>query len=133
MVSLHYFGIIFIAAAVNFIIGFLIHGPVAGKLWMKLAHIHPTGKEKFKDMIPQMVKNFVMNLLCAFVLSIFIGLLGGNIYTALLVSFLIWLGFIFTGSSMDVIWMGKSWKLWCFEAVSSLVSIVAMGVIISIW
>ena len=54
---------------VNFIIGFLFHGPLFGKLWMKLANIHPTGNEKLSDMIPQMVKNFLANIVCAYVIG----------------------------------------------------------------
>mgnify|MGYP003353537644 CR=1 FL=1 len=42
---------IILAALAIFVIGFLFHGPLFGKLWMKLADIHPTGNEKFKDMI----------------------------------------------------------------------------------
>lgn len=129
MIIIHYIGIVMLAALASFIIGFLFHGPLFGKLWMKLANIHPTGKEKFKDMIPQMVKNFVMNLLSAFILSVFITLLGGTLSAGFIVTFLIWLGFIVTGSSMDVIWMGKSWKLWCFEIVSSLACLLAMTMV----
>jgi hypothetical protein len=52
---------VFIAALSAFIIGFLLHGPILGKLWMRLANIHPTGNEKLKDMIPQMIWNFIVN------------------------------------------------------------------------
>lgn len=130
MISIQY-GAVVLAAVANFIIGFLFHGPLFGKLWMKLANIHPTGKEKFKDMIPQMVKNLVMNLISAYVLSLFVFAIGGNIINGMIIALLIWLGFIVTGSSMDVIWMGKSWKLWCFELVVSLVSFIAMALILS--
>lgn len=43
------------AAIVAFILGFLFHGPVTRKLWMKLVIIHPSENEKFKDMIPKML------------------------------------------------------------------------------
>ena len=33
---------IVVAAVVAFIIGFLFHGPLFGKLWMRLADVHPT-------------------------------------------------------------------------------------------
>jgi hypothetical protein len=54
---------VLIAAISNFIIGFLMHGPLLGKLWMKLANVHPTGNEKLSDMLPQMVQNFIVNLI----------------------------------------------------------------------
>jgi hypothetical protein len=43
----------------------------------------------------------------------------------------IWLGFIVTSSSIEVIWMKRSWKLWAFECVASLVSFIAMGIILT--
>ncbi|MEI6660356.1 MAG: DUF1761 domain-containing protein [bacterium] len=131
---------ILVAALAAFIIGFLFHGPVLGKVWMKLANITPTGKEKFSDMIGQMIWNYLANVLTA-------GVLAGIIYTAFssvlmgdahwykgaIIAAWMWLGFIFTSSSIDVIWMGKSWKLWLFEAVASLVCFAAMGAILAAW
>ncbi len=130
---------VLVAAIANFIIGFLFHGPVLGKTWMRLANIHPTGNEKFSDMVPQMVKNFLMNIVCAYVLSLLYvfastsSIMSNGVFTGMVVAFLVWIGFIVTGSSMDVIWMGKSYKLWLFELFASLVSFLAMGAIIAVW
>jgi uncharacterized membrane protein YwzB len=131
--------IVLLAAVANFIIGFLFHGPLFGKIWMRLANITPTGKEKFSDMVPQMIKNLLINILFAYVLSMFIYTTSGyynntgNVLGGMGIAFWVWLGFIFTGSSMDVIWMGKSVKLWCFELCASLVSMLAMGAILAFW
>ena len=46
MISIN-FGFVFLAAVVGFIVGFLLHGPLLGKMWMRLAGIVPTGNEKF--------------------------------------------------------------------------------------
>jgi hypothetical protein len=130
---------VLVAAIAAFIIGFLFHGPVFGKLWMKLANVHPTGNEKFADMIPQMLKNFVANLVCAYVLGMFIFVTEsfygnlGNVVGGMGTAFWAWLGFIVTSSSIEVIWMGKSKKLWLFEVVASLVSFLAMGAILAAW
>lgn len=139
MLPINYVAVI-VAALAMFIIGFLFHGPLFGKLWMKLANIHPTGKEKFSDMIPQMLKNFLANILCAYVLSVVYlfastspAMGGSGALNGMVCAFWIWLGFIVTGSSMDVIWMGKSKSLWCFEMVASLASFLAMGAIIAAW
>ena len=69
MLPINYFAVL-VAAFANFVIGFLMHGPVGGKLWMKLAGIHPTGNEKFADMVPQMIQNFLANILFAYVLAV---------------------------------------------------------------
>lgn len=130
---------VFLAAITCFVIGFLMHGPVAGKLWMKLANIHPTGKEKVSDMVPMMIQNLIMNLLTAYMLANFIFLLSnysnkvGSISCALGVAFWTWLGFVVTSTSMDVIWMGKSKQLWLFEIGSSLLCFLAMGLVLASW
>lgn len=130
---------VLLAALANFFIGFMMHGPVAGKLWMKLANIKPTGKEKMSDMYGQMFKNLVANLLCAYVLAMFIfvttGYYGntGDPIAGMAVAFWAWLGFAVATSSMEVIWMGRSCKLWCFEIFSSLLSFLAMGAILAAW
>jgi hypothetical protein len=136
--SINIFAVL-VAATANFIIGFMFHGPLFGKLWMKLANITPTGNEKLSDMVPQMVKNFLVNVVCASVLAMFIFTTAGyynnagNVIGGMGIAFWIWLGFVVTSSSMDVIWMGRSKKLWLFEVVASLVSFLAMGAIIAIW
>lgn len=131
---------VFGAAAVAFVLGFLFHGPISGKLWMKLANIHPTGKEKMSDMYGKMFWNFVVNLVTAFVMAMIFSL----VFTSSLMGPATWfrgaimgmwlcLGFIVTSSSIEVIWMGRSWKLWLFEAVCSLIVMASMGAIIASW
>lgn len=131
---------IFVSALVYFIIGFLFHGPLFGKTWMRLANIVPTGNEKISDMYGQMFSNYIANVLTAFVLSgaiwiAFSSPIMGEItwYKGAIIAFWAWLGFVASGSSMEVIWMGRSKKLWLFEITSSLVGLMAMGIILAIW
>jgi hypothetical protein len=128
---------IVLAALATFIIGFVFHSPPLGSLWMRLADIHPTGNEKFTDMLPKMAWNLLVNLVTASVLSMLFWIIfssplmgdktwyKGGIWGAW-----IWLGFIVTSSSIGVIWMKQSWKLWAYECVASLVAFVAMGIIL---
>ncbi len=134
------FASVLVAAIVAFIIGFLMHGPIAGKLWMRLANITPTGNEKFSDMYGQMFMNLLANIVSAFILAaiyMFMSVSGyatpTPVVNGLICGFLVWSGFIVTNTSMDVIWMGKSFKLWMFETVSSLIVMLAMGAIIALW
>jgi hypothetical protein len=131
---------IVLAALATFIIGFLFHGPLFGKLWIRLADIHPTGNEKFADMVPQMVWNLVVNLITAGVMSLLFWiifsspLMGEKVwYKGGILGAWIWLGFIVTSSSIEVIWMKRSWKLWAFECGASLVAFVAMGIILALF
>src|SRR4051812_38000809 len=104
---------VIVAAVAAFVLGFLFHGPVGGKLWIKLADIHPTGNEKFKDMIPQMLWNLLSNLVTAYAVAVFYVLASSSSYLAkgawggVEVALLAWLGFLVTSSSIEVIWMGR--------------------------
>ncbi len=136
MLSINFIAVL-VAALAAFVVGFLFHGPLFGKLWMKLAHIHPTGNEKFSDMVPQMLWNILANMFTAVALAVVYlyaidsayiaeGALGG-----ICVGLTVWFGFTVTATSMDVIWMGRSPKLWLFEVVSSGVVFAVMGAIIA--
>lgn len=127
-----------VAAVSSFVLGFLIHGPLFGKLWMRLANVHPTGNEKFSDMIPQMLWNLLVNFITAFVLagilwmsSLSMGPISWQ--TGAFVGMWIWLGFVVTTTSIEVIWMGRTVKLWLFEAIASFVAMALMGAIIAAW
>lgn len=131
---------VFVAGLSAFVLGFLIHGPLFGKLWMRLANIHPTGNEKFSDMVPQMAWNLLANFITAFVMagifwmastSPIIGALSW--YKGAIVGVWLWLGFLVPSSAIEVIWMGRSFKLWLFEAISSFVAMMVMGIILASW
>ena len=131
---------ILVSAVVAFIIGFLLHGPVLGKLWMRLANIQPTGNEKLSDMYGQMAWNMLANIVTASVLSgLFVIVFSSPVmgeasaFRGAICAAWVWLGFMVTSSSMEVIWMGRSFKLWLFEAFASLVAIATMGAIIAGW
>lgn len=129
---------VLLAGVSAFILGFLFHGPVFGKLWMKLANIHPTGNEKLKDMIPQMLWNLLTNFVTAYVLAIIYTFASTSplftatgIYAGITVALWVWLGFLVTTTSIEVIWMGRNVKLWLFESACSLVVMIVMGAIIA--
>jgi hypothetical protein len=131
---------VIVSGVVAFVLGFLFHGPITGKLWMKLANIHPTGEEKLGGMIPQMLWNLLTNLVTAYVLSViylfassspYLGAVG--LWGGVVCGLWVWAGFLVTSSSIEVIWMGRKAKLWLFESACSLVVMVVMGAIIGSW
>ncbi len=137
---------IVLAAVAAFIVGFLMHGPIAGKLWMRLAGIVPTGNEKFSDMVPQMAWNLVANLFTATVMSFmflfsntYFGLSSDSAFafmdigTKVLIPVLLLWVFAVAGSSMEVIWMGRKMKLWLFECLCTLLSLLAMGAVMAMF
>lgn len=128
---------VLLAALAAFILGFLFHGPISGKLWMKLANIVPTGNEKLSDMIPQMIWNFIANFVTSYALAVVYVFAatsslssGPGVMTGIMCGILVWFGFLSTSSSIDVIWMNKSIKLWFFEVVCSLIVMITMGAIL---
>ncbi len=139
MITINIFAVL-ISALSAFVLGFLFHAPLLGKLWMKLADIHPTGNEKFSEMIPQLIWNFLTNFVTAAALAViyslvlvanpvlFTGAIGGA-----LCAWIVWIGFLVTSSSIDVIWMGRKASLWLFEVACSFVVMGAMGAIIAVW
>jgi hypothetical protein len=131
---------VLVAALTAFVLGFLFHGPVSGKLWMKLANIQPTGNEKMSDMYGKMFWNLVVNIMTAFVMAMFFWLvfasplMGSAIwYRGVILGVWFWFGFLVPSSAIEVIWMGRSWKLWLFEAVCSLINMAVMGAILAAW
>jgi hypothetical protein len=127
-----------VASIVAFVLGFLFHGPLLGKVWMKLADVHPTGNEKLSDMVPQMLWNLLSNFVTAYVLAVIYlyastsPLLGGpGMTTGVIVALWVWFGFLVTSSSIEVIWMKRKVSLWLFEAGCSLVVMIAMATIIA--
>lgn len=139
MLSIHPLAVI-LAALASFILGFLFHGPLTGKLWMKLADIHPTGEEKFSDMYGKLFWNMVVNVITAGVMALIFALvfsspLMGEItwYKGVIMGIWLWFGFLVTSSSIEVIWMGRKASLWAFEAACSLVVMGVMGAILATW
>jgi hypothetical protein len=139
MLPINYVAVI-VAALTAFVLGFLFHGPLLGKLWMKLANIHPTGNEKFSDMVPQLLWNMLSNLVTAFVLAVIYlfaanspYLAGSGIWKGVVCAIWLWGGFLVTSTSIEVIWMGRRPALWLFEAGCSFVVMAAMGAIIAGW
>ncbi len=134
------FKAVVVAALFAFVLGFLFHGPLLGKLWMKLANIQPTGSEKFSDMVPRLVWNFIATLVTAFVLAVIYlfaasspYLAGSGVWKGVVCGIWVWGGFLVTATSIEVIWMGRSLALWLFETACSFVVMATMGAIIAAW
>ena len=131
---------VIVSAVVAFILGFMFHGPLTGKLWMKLADIHPTGKEKFSDMVPQMISNLITNFVTAYVLSVMYLFMSSSLYgngagarTGIICALWVWIGFLVTTTSIEVIWFKRKISLWIFESACSLIVMMAMGAITGSW
>jgi hypothetical protein len=118
------------AAVASMVLGFLWYGPLFGKMWMKLMGVKEMGDKS------QMPKNyaivFVGSLVTAYVVSVFLVLTNMTTLTgALTLAFWAWLGFqapLLVGS---VLWEGKSWNLYCLNAVYWLVNLLVIASVLS--
>lgn len=138
MISINFIAVLG-AAVAAFIIGFLLHGPIGGKLWMKLANITPTGNEKFSDMIPQMIGNLFTNFVTALGLSVVYLFAStssavnvSGVWGGVLCGLFVWICFLVPSSAVEVLWMGRKVSLWVYESACSLVVMGVMGAIIAI-
>ena len=87
---------ILIAIVATFAIGFMWHGPLFGKQWMKLNNIPEPKKEdmKFSMMVPGLSANFVMVFVQAAVLGRAFQIVSlANVGQALIIATIIWLPF----------------------------------------
>jgi hypothetical protein len=70
----------------------------------------------------------------SFVLSLFVDFLQATtIMDALVVGFLIWLGFFVTTMAGSVLWEGKSWNLYGFNIAYHLINLWIITIILTLW
>jgi hypothetical protein len=123
------------AAVANMVVGSLWYGPLFGKTWMKLMGFTPDSMKSMKMTAGQaMVGGFVSSLVMAYVLARLVSLVGIlETADAMQFAFWAWLGLVATTQASSVLWEGRSFKLFLFNATASLVSIAAMVFIIVRW
>ncbi len=128
---------VFGAAVVSMIIGYFWYGPLFGKLWMKEMGMKGKMSEAAKQgMAKSYGIMFVGSLAMAYVLAHAIvfastylkmtGVPGG-----LMSGFWNWLGFVAPVTLGSVLWEGKSMKLWVLNNGYYLLTLLAMGVILT--
>lgn len=128
----HILGIL-LAIVATYVIGFIWHGPLFGKQWMKYNKMTPPKKKdmKFSMMLPGLAANFVM----VFVQSAVLGrsfeiLLLPNIGYALLIATILWLPFTGLAIVNSYAWEGKKVGHMCLDAAYYLVSIWAVAAVL---
>ncbi len=130
---------IFVAALAAFFIGFLWHGPVFGKAWIKLMKITPSEmvkgrKEMAKKMPLYMLGAFIQQVITAGVIAVFCPLIGvPDAGRAILLAFLLWLGLISTTLLNGVLWEKRTVPLYLFNIVYQFVSLTVITLIVGLW
>lgn len=130
---------VLVAAVAAFVIGFMWHGPLFGRQWIRMMGIPQSEVDAMQakgmgPMIPHMVAAFVQQIVVAFVVGIFIDALGiGDVKQALLFAALIWLGFIATTLLNGVLWEKRKLELYFFGITYHLVSLAVIALIMVLW
>jgi hypothetical protein len=134
---------IVVAALVAFAIGFFWHGPLFGKVWMRLAGIQEPSDEEKKKMMATMWQPMLMGVV-SYVVMAFV--LAHSIYyymeatftspdwtVALSAAFWNWLGFVAVATVSPVLWEKKRWSYWAFGNAYFFVIMLVMSLIITYW
>ena len=122
-----------LALVASYVIGFTWHGPLFGKLWMKLNGMTPPkkGEMKFSMMLPGLAANFVLVVVQSAVLGRTFQIVNLPSATdALVVATILWLAFTALTIANSYAWMGKTFKHICLDAAHYLVSIWAIAAIL---
>ncbi len=135
-ITVDYFSV-FIAAVASFILGWIWHGPIFGKAWMKEMKFSEADKKKAKEkgMGGALVWNFIGNFVTAYVLAHFIGFLGLSTFSeAFALAFWTWLGFFAAATLLNgVLWEGKSWKMFWIKAGYWIINLIVVAGILTKW
>ena len=127
------------AAVASMVVGFLWYGVLFRKKWMALMGYTPETMGQMKMTANQAyLLQFIASLLMAFILShalvsakAYLG--SSGVSAGFAIGFWNWLGFVVPVSLGAVLWENRPWSLWLINASSYLVTLVVMGIILSLW
>ncbi|MBM3257159.1 MAG: DUF1761 domain-containing protein [Candidatus Liptonbacteria bacterium] len=130
------FWAVLLAAVANMIVGSLWYGPIFGKTWMGLTGMstEQLDSAKAKGMGKTYALAFVGALVMGYVFARIIAMAGvGTTAGGAELGFWAWLGFVASVMLGEVLWEGKSSKLWFLESGYYLVVLLVMGAILGGW
>lgn len=133
---------VLVAAVAHMVIGFVWYSPVFfGNTWTLLMGFNvdtPEGKAAWEKRQKSMNKTWIFTvlgaLILAYALAYFMGMfLVENVWDAMQIGFIAWIGFIATTSFINTLFTGKSKKLWAIDTLYPLVSMMVMSIILTLW
>lgn len=131
---------ILVVTLLSFFGGAMWHGPLFGKLWMKIHHGDKTfSKEEMAELSKGMWKllltEFVMTLLMIFSLACLIKAIPE--YSGIRIALMSWIGFVVPMTVSNIIWGGDKREWWVTKIIVSvsyrLIVFIAAGYILSMW
>ncbi len=127
-VSTHLFGIV-MAIITSIMVGWVWHGLVFGKLWVRLTRLDTISKEEaMKGMYPGLAANIVMVFVQAALLGRALQILTlRNVGDALIIAVLLWLPFSALVLLNTYVWARRPMLLWVLDALYNLASMLAVA------
>ena len=124
-----------VAAIAGMVLGAIWHGPLFGKVWMKAAGKTQKDIDASKKDMPKLYAiTFVGSLISAYVLAVLIGWADAtSIALAVILTFLVWLGFVLTTALGPLLWEDRNQQLFLIQVSYSFVSLILMAAIIVAW
>jgi hypothetical protein len=131
------YGAVVVAAIVYMAIGMAWYSPLLlGNAWLKESGRSAADIEaaKGKSMNITMLIATLNALIMSFVIAHFVDLVGAvELADALALGFWAWLGYVMTVQIHAVLWDGRSWKFFLINTICSLISIIAVTVVLTLW
>lgn len=130
-IIINWLAVIVIAVIYNFIIFFWYYPSFLGNTWLKLVGKEGVDKSKIvRETIIMVFTSFISVL----ILEVLMDLTGMNdIVSALLLSFLVWIGFIAMVAVNQNIFNDRGVKLFFIEYGAYLVALLVAGIILAVW
>lgn len=142
MPNINYLAVL-VSAIVAMVIGYLWFGPLFGKKWSKSNGMAEWSEEKrrqaMKSMGSSYVFTFILALITAWVLAGVIWFMAAagsgsaDWMSGVKAAFMMWLGFVLPIKLGDKFWGSKKMETTVIELGNQLVTLAAMGIILSLW
>lgn len=120
---------VIIAAASAFVLGFLWYTVLFAKTWQKLIGLKGNAKDNAPNLGKFLVGSFILELLMAWNLAMFIGPHAGWSF-GLFAGVATGLGWVSFAFGVNYMFEGKSFKLWLINAGYNTLVFAVMGLII---
>ena len=131
------YGAVIVGAVVYMAIGMAWYSPLLlGNIWLKESGRTAADIEasKKKSMNVTMLVATLNALIMSYVIAHFVDLVGAvELVDALSLGFWAWLGYVMTVQIHAVLWDGRSWKFFLVNTVCSLISIIAVTIVLTLW
>jgi hypothetical protein len=126
---------VIVSGAAAMVIGFMWYGPLFGKAWMKANKFTEKDMKKMKitpkaAMCFGTINSFVMAVLLALIFS---ALKSNSLVDGIIAGLVLWAGIAATTRVNSVIFEQRPLSLYIINAGYDLTTILAMGIILSVW